>query len=145
MVALLGQLDLLSLLRDARGLSCKTDVWYKSNARHGKLSSRRVLNLVSTLVMHDMPGSSAWWRLGRFVFVHQQNSQAEPWSKKSPELEYIYPFFPPTPPLSFPPILYTPTASWSRHHVTCIEQRLSFLNTPDNLHNFVLSLWASDR
>jgi len=33
----------------------------------------------------------------------------------------------------FPPILYTPTASWLRHHVTCTTQCLSFQNTPDNL------------
>jgi len=33
----------------------------------------------------------------------------------------------------------------SRHHVTCTKHRLSFENPPDNLHNFVLSLWASFR
>jgi len=33
--------------------------------------------------------------------------------------------------------------SW--HHVTCTKQRFSFQNTPDNLHNFVLPLWASFR
>jgi hypothetical protein len=32
-------------------------------------------------------------------------------TEKSPELEYIYPFFPPTPPFCFPLVLYTPTAS----------------------------------
>jgi len=137
--------ELLSLLRDAQGLSGKTDVRCKSNARRGKLSSPRVLNLVSRLVVHGMPGSSARWWLGRFVFVNQQNSQVEPWNKKLPELKYTYPFFPPTPPFSFPPLLYTPTESWSRNHVTCTKQHFSFQNTPDNLHNFVLSLWASFR
>ena len=137
--------ELLSFLRDAYSLSRNNDVWCKRNAWRGKLSSPRVLNLVSRLVFHEVPGCSARWRLGRFVFVNQQNSQVEPWTKKSPELEYIYPLFPPTPPFSFPPVLYTPTASWSRHHVTCTKQRLSFQNTPDNLHNFVLSLWASFR
>ena len=29
--------------------------------------------------------------------------------------------------------------------MTCTKQRLSFQNTPDNLHNFVRSLWASFR
>ena len=52
---------------------------------------------------------------------------------------YMYPFFPPSPPFPFPPVLYTPTASWTRHHVTCSKQRLLFENTPDNLHNFVPS------
>jgi len=33
----------------------------------------------------------------------------------------------------------------SRHHVSCAKQRLSFQNTPDNLHNYVCSLWASIR
>jgi len=33
----------------------------------------------------------------------------------------------------------------SRHHMTCAKQQLSFQNTPDNLHNFVYSLWASFR
>jgi len=31
----------------------------------------------------------------------------------------------------------------SRHHVTCIKQRLVFQDTPDNQHNLVRSLWAS--
>jgi len=30
----------------------------------------------------------------------------------------------------------------SRQHVTCTDQRLSFQYTPDNLHNFVRSVWA---
>jgi len=29
--------------------------------------------------------------------------------------------------------------------VTCTKQRLLFQNTPNNLHNYVLSLWASFR
>jgi len=33
----------------------------------------------------------------------------------------------------------------SRHHMTCTKQPLSFQNTPNNLHNFVRSLWASFR
>jgi len=51
--------ELLSLLRDARGLSGNNDVWCKSNASCGKLSSQRVLNLISRLVFHEVPGSSA--------------------------------------------------------------------------------------
>ena len=33
----------------------------------------------------------------------------------------------------------------SPRHLTCTKQRLSFQNTPDNLHNFVCSLWAAFR
>jgi hypothetical protein len=137
--------ELPSLLRNARGLSGDNDVWCKSNAQCGKLSSPRVLHLVSRLIVYEVPGGSARWRLGRLVFVNQQNSLVEPWTKKSLELEYIYPFSPPTPPFSFPLIINTPTASWFQHHVTCTKQRLTFQNTSDNLHNFVLSLWAAFR
>ena len=135
--------QLLRLLWDARGLSGTSGVRCQSSARRCTLSSPRVLNLVSRLVVHEVPGGAARWRLCRFVFLNQQYSQVEPWTKKSPELEYIYPFFPSTSPFSFPPVLYTPTASWSRHHVTCPKQCLSFQNTPDNLYNFVCSFWAS--
>jgi len=137
--------ELLSLLWDARGLSSKNDVWCKRNTQHGILCSPQVLNPVSRLVVLEVPGASTRWRLGRLVFVNQQNSQGEPWMKQSPVLEHIYPFILPTPPFCFPPVLYTPTASWSQHHVTCTTQRLLFQNTPDNLHNFVLSIWASFR
>jgi len=68
---------LLSFLRDAQGLSGKTDVWCKRNDRHCKLSSPRVLNLVLRLVVHEVPGGSATWMLGRFVFINQYNSQVE--------------------------------------------------------------------
>ena len=33
----------------------------------------------------------------------------------------------------------------SRHYVTCTKEHLSFQNTPDNLHNFLCSLWACFR
>jgi len=67
-----------SLLRDARGLSGTNDVSCKSNAEHHKLSYRRVLNLVSRLVMHEVPGDSERWWLRRVLFVNQQKSQVEP-------------------------------------------------------------------
>jgi hypothetical protein len=35
------------------------------------------------------------------------------WTKKSLELEYIYPIFPPSPPFCFPPVLNTPPGSWT--------------------------------
>jgi len=133
----------LTLLRDAWGLTGQNDVWCKSKGRHSKLSRRWVLNLLSRLVVHEVPSSFERWRLCTFVFINQQNSHDELWTKKSPELMYIYPFCPVAPPFSFPPTLYTPTASWSWHHVTCTKHRLLFQNTPDNLHIFVVSLWNS--
>jgi len=79
-----------------------------------------VLILFSRLVGHEVSGGCARWRLGCFVFVNQQNAGYESqcsylpsWTKISPELEYIYPFTPPTPRFAFPPILYTPPPSWA--------------------------------
>jgi len=135
--------ELLSLLRDARGLSVERVVRCQSNTRHCKLSTPHVINLVSRLVVHVMPGGAARWRLHRFVFINQHNSHVEPWTKKSPELEYIYPFFPHTSPFSYPPVLYTPTASWSRYHVACTIQRLSFQHTPVKLHSLLRSVCTS--
>jgi len=73
----------LSLLQDTRGLSGNNDVWCKSNARCRKLSSPRVLNLASRLVLHQVSGSSARWKPRRFVFVNEQNSQAEPRNRRN--------------------------------------------------------------
>jgi len=75
--------ELLSVLRDARGLSGNNDVWSKSNTPHHKLSSPRVLNLISRLVVYEVPGGCARWRLGCFVFVNQQNSQVEPRNRQN--------------------------------------------------------------
>jgi hypothetical protein len=70
--------ELLSLLRDARGLSGKSGMRCQSNARSSKLSSPRVLNLVSCFVVHEVPGGVARRRLRRIVFLNQQNSPVEP-------------------------------------------------------------------
>jgi len=78
--------ELLSLLRDARGLRGKSDVWCKRNTRRHKLSSPRVLNLVSRLVVHEVPGGSARWMLGRFVFVNHQNSQVKRRTRQNPSI-----------------------------------------------------------
>jgi len=48
-------------------------VWCNTNARCRKRSSPRVLNLVSRLLIHEVPGGCARWMLGRFVFVNKQN------------------------------------------------------------------------
>jgi len=112
--------ELPSLLWDARGLSNQSGVWCKMNSWHRKLSLLRVLNLVSMRLIHQAPGGCARWRLGCFVFVTQQtagyeskSSYPSSWTKKLQELKYIYPFFPPTPPLSVPPIWNTLPASWT--------------------------------
>jgi hypothetical protein len=56
----------------------------------------------------------------------------------------MYPFFPGSPPFSFPPVFNTlPATSTLSTHVTCPKQRLSFQHTPDYLHNFVSSLLPS--
>ena len=108
----------LSLLQDTWGLSCKSGVWCKSYAWHYKLSSPQVLNLISMLLIHEVPGGCARWQLGYFVVVNQQKEQYESklscltsWTKKLPDLKYIYIFFPHTPPFSFPPVLNPPPAS----------------------------------
>jgi len=69
--------ELLSLLRDARGLSGKSGMRCQSNARGRKLCSPRVLNLVSRLLIYEVPGGCARWRLGRFVFINQRNAGYE--------------------------------------------------------------------
>jgi hypothetical protein len=51
--------ELLSLLRDARGLSGKNDTRCKSNIRRRKLASPLVLNLVLRLVVHEVASGSA--------------------------------------------------------------------------------------
>jgi len=135
----------LSLLRDAWGLSGKNDVLFLHNACHGKQSSPWVLNLLSRLLVDEMPGGSARCRLGRFVFVNQQNSAVECWIMNSPELECWNPFFQPTPHFGFPSALYPPPASWSRHNMSCTKQSLPFRNPPSNLHNFILLFWATYR
>jgi hypothetical protein len=92
--------ELLSLLQGVRCLCIKRGVWYKKNARRCKLSSPWILYLVSRLVIHVMPGGCISWWLGCFVFIYKENAGNESklryltsWMKKSPDLEYIYPFF----------------------------------------------------
>jgi len=65
--------ELLSLLRDAWGLGGESGVWCESNAWRWKLSSLWVLNHVLRLVVHEVPGRCAGWRLGRSVLLSQQN------------------------------------------------------------------------
>jgi len=97
----------LSLPRDAGGLSGKGGMRCQKNARWCKLSSPRVRNLVSRLVIHGNPGGAGCWLVCRFVFVNQQNPEDNRWTTKSLVLEDIYPFFQPTPPLPFAAILNT--------------------------------------
>jgi hypothetical protein len=98
---------LLSLLQDARGLRCNHGLRCQSNTKRHKLFSPPVLYLVSRLLIHELSGGCIRWQLCHFVLINQQNGGYEPtWQ----ELEYIYPFFPPTPPFSFPPIVNAPLA-----------------------------------
>jgi len=64
---------LLSLLRDARGLSSKCGVWRNSNAPCCKCSSLQVLNLVSRFLCYEVPSGRPWCRLAHLVFFNQQN------------------------------------------------------------------------
>jgi len=65
--------ELLSLLRDARGLSDMRGVWCKSITQHRKLSFPRVLILVSRIHIHEVPGDCVRRRLGTCAFVNQLN------------------------------------------------------------------------
>ena len=65
---------LRSLLRDAHCRRGECRIRFQSNAQCRKLSSTRVLNLVSRLHIHEVPGGSAGWSLGLYVFVNQQNA-----------------------------------------------------------------------
>jgi len=55
----------------------------KAMPRGCKLSTPRVLNLVSRHLIHEVPGRCARWRLGRFVFINQQNTGYEPKRRNS--------------------------------------------------------------
>jgi len=135
--------ELLCLLWDARGLSGKSGMRCQSNARRRKLASPRLLNPISRLLIHEVPGGCARWRLGRYVFINQQNAEYESnrrnWSIYIPSsrlhLDSLF----------LPYLTHCQHPQLSRHHVTCTKQRLSFQNTPCNLHNFVRSLWARFR
>jgi len=135
--------ELLSLLRDARGLSGKTGMWGQSKAQRCKLSSPRVLNLVSRLLIHEVPGGCGRSRLGHFVFIDQQDTGYEPNGRNSSiyinssrlHLDSLF--------LPYYTHRQHPELSW--HHVTCTKQPLSLQNTLDNLHNIVCSLWAAFR
>jgi len=131
---------LLSLLRDARGLRGNSGMRYESNSRCRKLSSPRVLNLILRLLIHEVPGGCARWRLGHFVFINQRNVGYESNRRNSsiyiPSSRlHLHTLFIPywTDP-------HHPQLSW--HHMTCTKQCSSFQNPHDNLHHFVRSHWA---
>jgi len=112
--------ELFNLLWNAPDLSRKSGMWCKSYAQCHKLASLRVLNLVSRLLIHEVPCGCARWRLGRFVLINQQNagyisklSYLRSWTKILQELNYIYPLFPPKLPFSLPPVLNTLPVSWT--------------------------------
>jgi len=134
---------LLSLLRDARGLNSKSGMWSQSYTQCCKLSSARVLNLVLRLLICEVLAGCARWRLGRFVFIDQQNAGYE--SNCMNSSIYI-----PSSRLHLHDLLlqywtHRQHPEPSRQHVTCIKSHLLFQNIPYNLHHFVRSLWASFR
>jgi len=140
--------ELLNLDRDAWGLSGKSGIWCQTNVQHNKLSSPRVVNLVSRLPMHEVPSGCASSRPGCFVFINQQNPGYQPNRNNSSIYISILPAY--TSILFSSRIEHTARNSTHRqnpelcwHHVTCTKQPQSFQTTPDNLQNFVHSLWAS--
>jgi len=115
--------ELLSLLRDARGLSGKSGVRCKSNTQCLKLCTPWVLNLVSRLLIHEVSGDCARWRPGRFVFINKQTTGYESnwsdltsWTKKSPGTRVYISLLP-----AYSSILFS----------SCIEHTPSILNYLD--------------
>jgi len=135
--------ELLTLLRDALGLRSKSGMRYQSNTQHRKLSSPRVLKLVSRLLIHEVLGGCPSWSMGRCEFANQQNAQYE--SNRRNSNVYIPSSHLHLHSLCFPHYTHRQYPELSRHHETGTKQPLSFQNTPNNLHNFVPSLWASFR
>jgi len=121
MVVQLGQLQNNSVrIQNGRGLSAKRDQCGKSNTSCHEISSPRLLDIISWLLIQKVACGCASWRLGHFVFVTKQNagfiskiSFLTSWTKKSWHLENIYPFLPPPPPFFFPAIWITPPASYT--------------------------------
>jgi len=64
---------LLGLLWNVQGLSCKCRVRCQIDGQHCKPSTPRVLHVIWMLFIYEVPGGCARWKLGRFVFVKQQN------------------------------------------------------------------------
>ena len=116
---------LFSFLWNARDLSSKSGMWRQIKSRCLKLFSPQVLNLVSSLLNYKMPGGCARWSMESCVFVNEQTS----WTKNLQELEYIYPFCPPSPPFWCPPIVNTPwvlrtlTTSRDLHKTTPLDPK----------------------
>jgi len=106
-----------------------------------------------SLVVFEVPGCFARWRLGRFVFYNLQNAGYESkasyltsWTQTLSKLNYIHPILPPSPPLSFPPdYTHCQHPELCRHYVTHTKQSFSLQNTSANLPNSVFCLWASFR
>jgi len=63
----------LRMLRDAQDLSSNSRLQCKRNVLCRRISAVWLLNLISRLLIHDVPSGCARWRLGRVVFFNQQN------------------------------------------------------------------------
>jgi len=135
--------ELLSVLRDAWGLSSQSGMRCQRNTCRHKLSSPRVLNVVSRLLIHGVPSGCARWRLGRFVFIQQHKAGYESNCRNSSiyipsSCLHLHTLF-----LPYLTHRKHPQPSW--YHATCTKQCLLVQSTPDNLNNFVGSLWAGFR
>jgi len=112
----------------------------ETNTRRRNLSAPRLLNHISRLRIHEVPGGCTRWRVGRFVFINQRNAGYEYNCRNSsiyiPSSRlHLHSLF----------LLYLTQRQHpqlSRHHMTCTKQRLPIQNIPNNLHNFVHSQWA---
>jgi hypothetical protein len=67
----------LSLLRDTQGVSGTCEVGCQSHSLCGRLISARVLNLISSLLTHQVPGSWARCKLRSLVFVNQHTNMKQ--------------------------------------------------------------------
>jgi hypothetical protein len=130
----------LCLLSHVSDLSGKSGMKYQSNPQHCKLTWQPVLNHVSSLLIHEMPGYCARFSQGWVVVFIRKNAEYESNHRKSR--------------------MYIPSSSqglnWhllpceTHHHhshlswqqVTCTKQRFLIQNTPDNRHNCVNPHWA---
>jgi len=111
-----------------------------SYTRRRKLSSPSVLNLVSRLLIDEVPGGCERCKQGRSVLINQQNAGYESNRRNSSidipsARQHLHS-------LCLAYLAHRQHPQLSRHHVTCAKQCLLFQNTPDNLQNFVHSLWV---
>jgi len=115
----------------------KCGIRCQRNAQCCKLSSPRVPNFVTRLLIHEVPGCCAMWRLGHLVLCNKQNSGYE--SNCTNSSIYIPSSRLHHDSLFLPYLTHRQDPQPIPHHMTYTKQSLSLRNTPDKLHNFVCS------